>query len=206
AAGTVNIVGALTAALDDAGIEAGGTVSIVGAIIVALDDATLEASEAGAGVVTVVERIARALKAALEAVTVANGYTLSVVEVTRPRLSGLGVTPKDLAVSLIQADRQRAAEHDVTGNPPGLGWRLTFRVDLLRRVSEDDETPIDAVLNEFEGQVVKALMADPQWGGLAINTELGDVDYPGPGEAVEGAGLNVLVDCRVAENDPYTRI
>ncbi|HUX15934.1 MAG TPA: hypothetical protein VMW52_05640 [Phycisphaerae bacterium] len=155
---------------------------------------------------TIVEQIARALKAALEAVTVANGYTVNVAEVARPRRSGFGYTPKDLGIVLLQGPRERVAEHDAVGNPPAIGWRQTFSLDLIRRVSEDDETPIDAALNEFEGQVVKALMADPQWGGLAINTELGGLDYPGPGEAVEGAGLTLLVDCRVAENDPYTRI
>ena len=153
---------------------------------------------------TIVEQIARAIQTALEAVTIANGYTVNVAEVVRPRRSGMGYTPKDLGIVLLQGPRERASEYDAI-RPPTIGWRQTFGLDLLRRINEDDTTPIDTGLNEFEGQAVKALMADPTWGGLAVKTEMGEPDYPAPGESVEGLTLTVMVDYRVAEADPYTQ-
>ncbi len=154
----------------------------------------------------VVERIVQAVVAALEAILKANNYATNVSQVVRPRRTGEMFVPTDKGVAVIQDDERPAPEHNVCGNPPVIGWRLPIACDLVVRVSESATEPMDQVLNIFKADVQKALMQDPQWGGLAINSELGPAEYPDPSKGVEGVTVWIDIEYRVAENDPYTNM
>lgn len=149
------------------------------------------------------EQITQAVVAALEAICTANGYATDGVEVCRPRRTGERFVPRDKGVMVLQDAETRAADEDLIGNPPAIGWRLAISCDVVARVSERETRPMDQVLNMLEADVRKALMADPRFAGLAVRSELGNTEYPGPEEGVEGLTVWLEVMYRVAENDPY---
>ena len=149
------------------------------------------------------EQIVQAIVTALEAISLENGYHTDVSSVVRPRRTGENFAPADKGVAVLQDAEYREEDADLCGNPPAIGWRLPISCDLVVRHSEHDETPMDQVLNTFESDVSKCLMADPTWGGLAIDTELGRTEYPAPSAGVEGLTQWVEVIYRVDEDDPY---
>lgn len=154
----------------------------------------------------IVEQIAQAIAAKLATITVANGYSLTVSEVVRPRRTGEEYHPQDKGVYLIQEDPARLEELDCVGNPPAIGWRQPFHCDCVVRHSEASAVAMDTVLNRFSADVQKALLADVQWGGLVVNCHIARVEYPVPEDGFEGITIVLEVDYRVTETDPYTRI
>lgn len=149
------------------------------------------------------EQITAAVAAALAEISIAAGYLTDVASVVRPRRTGEQFRPVAFGVSVLQRDEQREPEQDQCGNPPAIGWRLSIACDLVVRLSEDSTAPMDRVLNTFEADVRKCLMADPTWGNLACETELGATEYADGSEGFEGVTVPVDVIYRVAENDPY---
>ena len=149
------------------------------------------------------EQIVQAVVAALRMISVANGYQTQGVEVVRPRRTGEQFAPADKGIAVIQDTESRETDEDLAGNPPAIAWRLAIACDLVVRLSERDETPMDQVLNLFEADVRKALMQDETFGGLAIRSEPGPTEYPGPTTGVEGLTVWLDVVYRVAQNDPY---
>lgn len=150
------------------------------------------------------EQITRAIATQLKTITVANGYEIDVAEVHRPRRTGERYAPQAYGIGLLQGDCQRAEDEDFVGNPGAIGWRASYPIDLIIRQSETDADPMDELLNTFEADVQKALMADVTWGGLAIRSELGASEYPAGGDGVEGVTVWLYVIYRVSETDPYT--
>jgi hypothetical protein len=143
------------------------------------------------------ELIVQAVVAALAAIP--------AVVVSRPRKTGEQFIPADRGIQAYQAGEDRSADDDLCGGAVSImGWSLPVKLDLIVRVADADVRPIDQVLNLFEAQVRQVLMATPQWGGLAIRTELGGTEYPGPDEGIEGITQWVTVYYRTPENDPYT--
>ena len=152
------------------------------------------------------ELIVQAIAAKLATIKVAAGYHVDVTAVVRPRRTGELFNPKALGVAVIQGPEERSPGDDAVGNPPAIGWRLAIDCCLVIRLSESSDTPMDRALNLFEADVRKALMADSQWGGLALNTELGGTEYPLPTAGIEGVTVSLFVNYRVAENDPYVQV
>lgn len=154
----------------------------------------------------VIEQIAQAIVAVLEDVTEANGRRITVAEVRRPTRTGVGFTLVNHGVNLVQADAVRVPELDCPGNPAGIAWRQSFAADCVVRVSEAESDPLDQTLNLFAAEIEAAVMADPTWGGLAIDTELTDRLFP-PGEkGIEGVTVIFDVTYRVAEGDPFAQV
>lgn len=147
----------------------------------------------------IIEQIAVALKAEIEAVSTVN-------EVIRPVITGVSHRPSDHQVVLLAGERVRSEEASVMGNPPVVGWRQTFTADLFIRVSEDDTTPADTLANQFESEVVAGIMADFTHGGLAINTTLQGTEFTSPSDEYEGVTLLFEVLYRVLETDPSVRV
>lgn len=153
---------------------------------------------------TIKERIVQAVESALKAIVAGAVYKRSVEEVVRPRRFGDRYNPRDRCIGLIQDTCSRAAELDRLNGQ--IGWRMTLQIDYIIRVSDnpaETDPPMDAVLNEAEADVQKALTADPQWGGLAIDSDLGDVEYPDASGGMTGLTQALIVDFRVARTDPY---
>jgi hypothetical protein len=148
------------------------------------------------------ERIVAAIATQLVTITKGADYNYTPSEVLRPFRTGQNYTPQDLGIYVLQAGERRFTTDDITGNPPGLAWRLVVTCDLVISVSEESTTPMDTMLNLFEADVRKALMADNQWGGLALRSELGACEYPEPTKGIEGVTVPIVIIYRVAENDP----
>jgi len=152
------------------------------------------------------EQITAAVAAALAEISVTNGYQVNVSSVVRPRRTGESFAPAGLGVAVLQDNEAREPEQDLCGNPPAIAWRLSIACDLVVRHSETETAPMDRVLNTFEADVRKCLMADPTWGNLAIDTELGATEYPDASAGVEGLTVWAEIIYRVAENDPYVNM
>jgi hypothetical protein len=152
------------------------------------------------------EQITQAVVAQLKTISIANGYTFDIVadDVVRPRRTGELFVPKDMGISVLQVDDAPSPENDLTGNPPIVGRTLTIQCDLVIRLSEKSELPMDQVLNQFEADVIVAVFDDVQWAGLAIDSRLGLSQYPDGKNGVEGVTVFIEIDYRVPENDPYT--
>ena len=150
------------------------------------------------------ELIAQAVVAALEKISDENGYQSPAVEVVRPRRTGESFCPKHLGVAVIQDDEQREPDSDCVGNPPAIAWRLPIACDCIVRLSEADERPMDQVLNVLEADVRRALAADCQFGGLAVDSALGASEYLQAAGGVEGVTVWIEIVYRVSWTDPYT--
>ena len=155
----------------------------------------------------IVEQIADAIAAQLATITVANGYRITVAGVVRPTRMGHVVDPiADKTIVLSQGGATRAKALDHAGNPAGLAWTQDFQADCYRRSSDTATTPVDQLFNIFAAECQKAIMADPQWGGLALLTDLTDVtifeDITG---GMGGVIVGFAVTYRVKETDPYAQ-
>ena len=149
------------------------------------------------------EKIAQNLKTTLETITRAAGYNQTVAEVHRlTALDGFDMT--HLHVVMVE----EAPEREREGAPAGcFAWRKTFSIVCCVRPSDDDESPIDAQLNRFAADVVKAVMADRTRGGFAIETDVLDpIDVTDKDGVVEGRVVPVEVTYRHLDTDPYTQI
>lgn len=161
----------------------------------------------------VVERIARVLISRIESVTLDNGYNQDVGEVIRPKRDDDG-TPDSYKVVVNQLDRTE--EQRLSGNPVAIEYKQPFQLLLYVRPSDHEDIEIDALINLFESDVMKAI-TDPyvDWhnfadeeGATAVNAEF-DAEEPSRRfEANDGTheGVTLLLNVyyRVPENDPYT--
>lgn len=149
------------------------------------------------------EQIVQAVAAALATISVKNGYQVNVTEVQRPRITGEGFAPENLGIAIYQCADEAADDYNKCGNPAAIGRTLSIRLDLILRLSEKDARPMQQVLNFMESDVRKAVMQDPQWGGLAIDTRLGDSEYFGESTGAEGIAQMIEIAYCVSLNDPY---
>lgn len=155
----------------------------------------------------VIEQIAQKLKARLETITVANGYNQTVCSVVRPTRTG-GFSPSDKLIVLQQGDGVRDEENDYAGNPNAIAWMQPFIVQLYVRPSDRDITPVDTIINVFAADAIKAIGSPNNWhtwDGLAFNTFIRDPQSFAESQGEhEGVELQIDVNYRVNENDPYT--
>ena len=148
------------------------------------------------------EQIVQAVVAALQGITIENGYKMDIGEVERPVRDREWI-PRDRGAAVLQQSDVRDSEGDAPGNPPAVGWMLTLSIDLVVRISEHNETPVSQILNVMEADVRKALSADQSFGGLAILSELGDTDYAESDPLVEGVTVWIDIKYSVSQTDPY---
>lgn len=147
------------------------------------------------------------LAAAIATVTTGNGYAVTVAAVHQPAtVADFGRTPPgDYIVQLVQEDPEIAEEASYNGNPPRVGWRQPVSMDLIYRPSDAATGSLQAALNLFEAEVIKAIMADTTRGGLAIDTQLSPPRWwTDPSEGTVGKTLMIVITYRHKENDPTT--
>lgn len=152
------------------------------------------------------EQITAATVATLATICPNNGYATDGVEVSRPRRTGEKFAPKDKGILVLQGSCSRRRELDVLSSPAMIGWELEISCDLVLRVSEQSDEPMDRLLNEFEADVMKALAADPKLGGLAVTSELGDSEYPPASAGLEGVTVWFHVFFRTRRTDPRAAV
>lgn len=155
----------------------------------------------------VVDRIARVIEARIYGVTVANGYSQTLVSARQSKVGG--VSPYDGIVTITQGD---IGEEPLTenGNPPMVTWRQQFGISIYVRPSDSDDTPIDALLNLAVSDVITAVCTPAAWyqfadtdGHTAINAQFGAPQkFNGENGTLEGVTLPLNVEYRTSETDP----
>lgn len=84
-------------------------------------------------------------------------------------------------------------------------WDAPFAVQAFAVLDDTSDTPVDTALNNFRGQIEAAAMADPQWGGLALDTEIGPPVTPEPAEAFDVIQVAVNVQFRHLIANPFSQ-
>lgn len=153
----------------------------------------------------IIQQIIADLVTTIEGVTTGNGYEISVDSVYRPATIGdFDRTPAgNYVVQLLQDDPLPNPDNGFSGNPPRVAWDQPIQLDLIYRPSDDDTDPMQQVLDVFEAEIIKAVMADPQRNDLAIDTNLSpSVWWTDKEDGTAGKSLVVTIEYRHQENDP----
>lgn len=149
------------------------------------------------------EQIAQAVETQLATINAAAGYETDVESVQRP--AGLGrFDPADRRIILHQGDRAVDEDDEPYGHRQS---GQIFNAICFVRTAEDGTAPIDNALNNFEADVEKAAMVDPQWGSLAEDTSVHG-SLPFDESFYEGyAGVAVVIEItyRTDRADPYSQ-
>jgi hypothetical protein len=148
----------------------------------------------------IVELIAQNIATALATVTVANGYANTLI-VERRKPAGNAPVRDGLAV-LFQGDPEAGSGQPLQRRE----WRQPFHVLLCATQADSESGNIDARLNSLRADVEKVLLAAPNRGGYAVDTELQPPHFATNTHGdVEAVVVTVEVTYRTAWNDPYTQ-
>lgn len=115
--------------------------------------------------------------------------------------------PKDLVLHVHQGTLTPNPELSCPGNPPAQAYDLEAIVAGIVKPSDSETTAVDTFKNRLGADIIKAATdADlwHQWGGLALNTTIGNVEeYTEETGGVAGVMVRFTITFRVSENDPY---
>ncbi len=145
----------------------------------------------------IVEDISANLVAALELITVGNGYE-NTVTVERHKRTGNDPVDKLLVVHMDSSFRliEDVINHHV--------WLQTYFIVGYVVEAEDSVVAIDTRINSLRSDVGKALMVDPQRNNLAIDTIAGGVELFETPDSIEGFIAEWSVQYRTLEADPFS--
>lgn len=114
---------------------------------------------------------------------------------------------KDNVMHVYQGDIVENRGIDCPGNPPAKGWTVEAIVASILKPSQNDATPIDTYKNRSWAAIVQAVTNASlwhQWGGLAINTDIGTIeDFTGDDGSGSGVMVRMSIHFRTDENNPY---
>jgi len=145
-----------------------------------------------------IARIEDAIATALAAITT----PIAVPSVTRPVRRGIEELPATYGIILTAEGGQPADEHSAPGNPPASARSQQFKALMILRIVAAATEPFTALGFRCLAAMAKALMADPQWGRLAIDTRLGDTALVGAEDgSFDGVELSFTVIYRTSEKD-----
>lgn len=116
--------------------------------------------------------------------------------------------PKDLVVVVSQGDPTPNTELSYPANPPVIAYDLEVTVAGIVKPSDSETVAIDTFKNRMGADIIAAATNASlwhQWGGLAINTVHGPVEYyTDETGGFSGAMVKFTITYRVPENDPFT--
>lgn len=150
----------------------------------------------------IVERIAQSIKTKLDALVTA----ATLASAQRPARIGIPEGVGNKYAVLLQGD--------TTENDEQLHgfkcWVTRFEIYICVRLSDTSTASVDTTINALRADVEKKLMEDftsgsPLFGGLADNAVVRSPDNFALGEAVAGVIVNLDVEYRHREGDPYTQ-
>lgn len=146
----------------------------------------------------IIEQIADAVLTRMKGVKAVAGYNVTL---KAERKTKSGHVTKDM-LAIVEQGGADAVEDEAQG---WIGFTETFNVWIYSVDSERSDTPIDRRLNIAAADVEKAVMSDPQWSNLAINTTLAG---RAPVDDIKGQFAGIVITFavyyRTLENDPYT--
>jgi len=150
--------------------------------------------------IPVKENIALNIEAAINAITTENGFNQTLTAQRPRRNNWSDVTPEDGRVIIKQADEEIGNQQVQT-----VTWAQPFILMAIVRDSDDETSTVDSRLNQVESDIKKKLREDPTRGGYAISTDLMPSREFSEGRGFEGISVNIVVNYRTLENDPYTQ-
>lgn len=154
----------------------------------------------------IVEQIAANLKTAIDAITVTNGFQQDLKAVRPTRLGFADdEVPENGTVLITQDDPEPLDELSAPGNPALKAWRQPFVLIAFVIESDGATTPIETRINRVGADIQKKALEDPGRGNLAIDTHVQAPNIMNEGPRFTGIIVNVEVDYRTPEDDPYTK-
>jgi len=153
-------------------------------------------------VTPLIEKIAENIKTAIAAITTGAGFNQTLIPIRPKRNDFAAAAWDDLTVLINQAE---AEEHE--GGYGAKEWRQNFILVCIVIDDETATTSIDTRLNQVSSDIFKKLLEDPGRGGLAIDTNIHAAKpFIDDETAMSGIAVQVSVDYRTKENDPYTQM
>jgi hypothetical protein len=155
---------------------------------------------------TVAERILVKVAERLEAIKVADGYEIDVLEVLRARRFD-NESPRHLQCTVSLESLTPSDQLSHMGNPPAQGWDMVVRCGMIVTPPEDDHYPADDWRLVAYGAMSKAITAPTawyHWDGLAVNSQILAPEFRRTAEQGQiGTHLLVNIQFLTDENDPY---
>ena len=137
----------------------------------------------------ILEQIAKKILVALQSIQAAGDPA-----VVRQRRWGIPDPPKHRQIVLFQREQPERADEPTEA----IEWSVEFAALIVISPSESDTTDVMEYANNRAADVQKALMANYQWDGLAINTQIEPYEYHELGIIVP-----FRVTYRTQYDDPY---
>lgn len=151
---------------------------------------------------SVSERIAQNVLAAVSGVTVANGFTMDLVEVERAKTREEAIDPKDLKTVIWQHPTRPPENRRAPWGQ--IEWADIYEICVFARLPKLSTTPVDQKLNAIRCDVERTLMADPRRGGLCFeDNRLGDpIVTNDPETKIYSIRTLLLCNYRTVRSDP----
>lgn len=148
--------------------------------------------------VTVDEAIAMAVAARLQDV--------DLIDVVRLRRDPENWTPEDRQVVVVKRSPQRQPSLDCPGNPPAIAYsvQINLRLHVLQSERANEET--DNQMSVLVGDVITGITSADlwyQWDSLALNTELGAIEYISNDGGFDCAVIQLIITYRFSEDNPF---
>lgn len=147
----------------------------------------------------IIELIAVDLLAAVNAVTVANGYYQTLTAVRPKRGDDDDAITGDLTVLIAQGDPE-----ELEGAHGIRQLKQPFYIQVILIDSDDATTPIDTRINMVRSDIEKKLALDETRGGWAFDQRILTPESFN-GEGFTGFALPVDISYRTAAGDPFTK-
>lgn len=147
------------------------------------------------------EYIAVNIEAAVNQVTIANGFNQDLLAVRRRRNDFPDIAPEEGKVLITQGDEESTASQ-FTGT---MQWLQAFELEAFVIDSDKALVSIDTRINQVIADLRKKLCEDHTRGGHAIDTILGGSSryYD---EGFSGTVVTIQVLYRTKEDDPYAQM
>lgn len=153
--------------------------------------------------IPVIETIAVAILADINAITVANGFNQTLVATRLKRLMYLDEAWADLSVIVVQDDEQPGEPMVGAYNVREVSQSFSIMAIVIN--SDKAVAVIDTRTNQVDADIKKKLIEDTTRGGYAIDTTLMASERFTFNESFTGIIVNIEVKYRIKSDDPYTQ-
>ena len=148
----------------------------------------------------ITEYIAEEIKAAINAITIANGFNQDLIAIRRKRTDYRDVAPMDGTVLILQVEDERGED------PVGFAaWDQKFLIVAIVIDSDKATDSIETRMSKVRDDIRKKLVEDVTRGGYATETKNGPATPFDDGEESTGIILETDVHYRTQFADPYTK-
>ena len=149
----------------------------------------------------ITEYIAENILAAINAITIANGFNQTLVAIRRKRTDFYDVAPETNKVLIMQV------EDDELVKPAGLAaWSQKFLITAIVLDSDDATDSIETKMSKVRDDIRKKLCEDTTRGGYAIDTINRAAAPFDDGEGFTGIILETDVYYRTLFENPYANM